>query len=364
MRNKFLVVPVLVIAGIISFAASAAVAAPAHSPWSAKVSTGGGTLNVRADAATDRKIVRTIQNGSTVNLVCRAFGEFVTGPVRSTAYWERLPGGGMVSEAYLKWLGRRPSIPWCGEPPVDTTAPTVNAPGGKLNVRSGPGTRYSLIGRLPNGRVLDVQCRAWGESINGNAVWTSVGPGRFVAEAYVKWTPAKPRHPWCSQVPPTVPATSKEGFFARVEGPARKSASDTRVPASVTVAQAILESGWGRSWLTRQDHSYFGMKCFGDPGRIAIGCSNYATSECDKKKGCYATRAAFRAYRSLKESFADHGKQLATLPRYATAMRYTSDPDRFVREIHKAGYATSPTYAENLLKLMRQYDLYRYDRAS
>ena len=46
----------------------------------------------------------------------------------------------------------------------------------------------------------------------------------------------------------------------------------------------------------------------------------------------------------------------------APAFRYSRDPDRFVREIHRAGYATSPTYATNLITIMRRYGLYRYDR--
>ena len=57
----------------------------------------------------------------------------------------------------------------------------------------------------------------------------------------------------------------------------------------------------------------------------------------------------------------DHGRQLASLPRYANAFNYINDPDQFAREIHRGGYATSPTYADNLIALMRQYHLYRFD---
>ncbi|MBB5869274.1 flagellar protein FlgJ [Allocatelliglobosispora scoriae] len=324
--------------------------------------TGGDPLNVRADAATDRKIIRTVANNTTVSLVCRIYGEYVSGPARNTALWDRLSTGGMVSGAYLKWPGERPVLPWCGEPPVNAVTSSVNAPGGELNVRSGPGTKYAILERIPNGRAVHMACRAWGETIDGNSVWGSLGPGRFVTAAYVKWSSTEPRYPWCNQAAPTVPAASQAAFFARVAAPARQSAVDTRVPASVTIAQAILESGWGKSWLTRLDHSYFGMKCFGGTGGIAIGCSSYATHECNRDGTCFPTRDYFRAYGSLGSSFLDHGKQLATLPRYATAMRYTADPDRFAREIHKAGYATSPTYADNLIKLMKQFNLYQYDK--
>ena len=49
------------------------------------------------------------------------------------------------------------------------------------------------------------------------------------------------------------------------------------------------------------------------------------------------------------------------LSRYDKAFRYTHNPNRFAKEVHRAGYATSPRYARSLIKLMRQYHLYRYD---
>jgi hypothetical protein len=78
---------------------------------------------------------------------------------------------------------------------------------------------------------------------------------------------------------------------------------------------------------------------FGDPGQVGLGCRQYATHECSSRD-CYPTHAMFRAYRDAADSYLDHGWQLSTLPRYAEAMKHTSDPDRFAREIHAAGYAT------------------------
>jgi len=135
------------------------------------------------------------------------------------------------------------------------------------------------------------------------------------------------------------------------------------IPASVTIAQAILESGWGRSTLTRFDHNYFGMKCFGDPGPIAIGCRDYATHECNSS-GCFPTTASFRAYVDATQSYADHGRLLGTVARYHAALQYVHDPDRYALALQQAGYATSPTYAANLISLMRRYDLYRYDTSA
>jgi flagellar protein FlgJ len=158
-----------------------------------------------------------------------------------------------------------------------------------------------------------------------------------------------------------VPAAAPAGFITRVAPGARRGARRYRVPASVTIAQAILESGWGRSRLTRRDHNYFGIKCFGRPGLIAIGCRSYATHECGRGR-CWRTRAHFRAYRNASGSMADHGHFLVVNPRYRGAFRHWRKPDRFAVAIHRAGYATSPTYARNLIRIMRRYDLYRYDR--
>ena len=337
---------------------------PAHAAETGReaVVRAPGGLNVRSGAATDRAILGTVDDGSRVRVVCQVYGEQIRGSQRTVALWDRLDWGhGHVADGFLQWPGGRPALPWCGDPPVDATGAAVDISSGVLNVRSGPGTGHAAVGSLGDAAGLQVECRSWGSSVGGNAVWDRIGPGRYVADEYVRWSPKQPRYPWCGQAPATVPAASKEAFFARVAGPAQKSMRTWRVPASVTIAQAVLESGWGTSTLTRVDHSYFGMKCFGGPGRIAVGCTSYSTQECDGGK-CYGTRASFRAYRTMGDSFDDHGRQLATLSRYATAMRHTADPERFAREIHKAGYATSPSYANNLIDIIRRYHLTKYDK--
>jgi flagellum-specific peptidoglycan hydrolase FlgJ len=63
----------------------------------------------------------------------------------------------------------------------------------------------------------------------------------------------------------------------------------------------------------------------------------------------------------MADSFRDHNRLLATAPRYATAMQYVHNPRQFIREVHRAGYATDPDYATKVIDIMDQYDLYRYD---
>jgi flagellar protein FlgJ len=149
-------------------------------------------------------------------------------------------------------------------------------------------------------------------------------------------------------------------FVAASVGPAQQGYREFRVPASVTIAQAILESGWGRSGLAANDRNYFGIKCFdGSPGPIASGCHVYATYECEPT--CTPTHASFRTYASITDSFRDHGRFLTTNSRYRPAFAHTGDADQFLYQIWKAGYATSPTYVDNVKALMHQYNLYQYD---
>ncbi|MGH3682982.1 MAG: sporangiospore maturation cell wall hydrolase GsmA, partial [Natronosporangium sp.] len=207
-------------------------------------------------------------------------------------------------------------------------------------------------------------CQLAGERIAGavrtTALWLRTAPGRYVSDGYVRWPGNRPAVRWCDQ-PADPPPSGRAKFVewaAEHAGPSRRA---HRVPVSVTVAQAINESGWGSSALTEHGNAYFGIKCFGTPGGIAVGCRPYDTRECDDDD-CFATTGTFRVHRSAARSFADHGNFLTVNPRYRPAFDHTGDPDRFAREIHRAGYATDPSYSDKLIALMRQYDLYRFDR--
>ncbi|GIJ43250.1 hypothetical protein Val02_01360 [Virgisporangium aliadipatigenens] len=163
-----------------------------------------------------------------------------------------------------------------------------------------------------------------------------------------------------------VPADEPNGsmtnaeFIAAAAIGAQDSQREFGVPASVTIAQAILESGWGRSALSHFDKNYFGMKCF-NQGKFANGCRTHNTDECTPLGQCFATSASFRTYATVTNSFRDHGYLLATAPRYAPAFQYVKQPDLFVAEMHKAGYATDPLYTQKLTALMAKYNLYRFD---
>lgn len=157
-------------------------------------------------------------------------------------------------------------------------------------------------------------------------------------------------------------AAEQEEFIKAAGKSAQPSKEKYGVPPSVTVAQAILESGWGKSELAQESKNYFGMKCKdGNFGPFAVDCVKVATRECDKDGDCFDTKAWFRVYEARADSFSDHGSWLASNERYAPAFEHTDDADKFIAEVHKAGYATDPDYTDKIVSIMKKWDLYRFN---
>jgi len=146
--------------------------------------------------------------------------------------------------------------------------------------------------------------------------------------------------------------------FIALFGPvARDSMKQTGVPASVTLAQAILETGWGGSSIG-DAKNLFGIKGTGPAGTTVVH-----TQECYDGKTYVTIKDGFRKYHTWQESIDDHAK-LVSNGRYKSAwdaFQSNHNADDFARGIHKAGYATSPTYSQNLISLMKQYNLYEWD---
>ena len=124
-----------------------------------------------------------------------------------------------------------------------------------------------------------------------------------------------------------------------------------KVPASITLAQGIFESGAGQSELTRRSNNHFGIKCHGWTGRKTYKDDD-AAGEC------------FRVYDSAFDSFEDHSRFLATGQRYRSLFTLkTTDYKGWARGLKAAGYATNPQYADKLIDLIQLYRLYTYDTA-
>jgi len=156
-------------------------------------------------------------------------------------------------------------------------------------------------------------------------------------------------------------AVDTAAFIAQCVEPAKANQRRYGVPASVTIAQAILESGWGRSDLATKASNYFGIKCSAQASPHQVGCVDRETWEHLNGNDVTVT-ASFRRYASMADSFLDHGLFLTSRPRYAAAFEPGLSADEFARRIHAAGYATDPAYPGKLIDLMDRYQLRQYDQ--
>lgn len=123
------------------------------------------------------------------------------------------------------------------------------------------------------------------------------------------------------------------------------------IPASITLAQGILESDCGNSYLSRTSNNHFGIKC-------KTGWKGRKVYHDDDEKG-----ECFRAYSTVEESYEDHARFLDEQPRYDSLFAYApTDYRSWARGLKAAGYATAPDYAERLVRIIEQQRLYLFDR--
>ena len=126
---------------------------------------------------------------------------------------------------------------------------------------------------------------------------------------------------------------------------------------SPIIAQAILESGWGKSGLASKYHNYFGLKC----GSAWKGKSvNMATKEEYKVGTLTNIRDNFRVYDSMEAGVKGYFDFINT-SRYAN-LRGVISPEEYVKRIKADGYATSSTYVDNIMRVIRDNNLTRFDR--
>jgi len=122
------------------------------------------------------------------------------------------------------------------------------------------------------------------------------------------------------------------------------------VPASITLAQGMLESNYGRSRLATQGNNHFGIKCHSDWKGQKIYHDDNRRGEC------------FRSYPSVEESFRDHSDFLVNGSRYRDLFNLSNtDYKGWAHGLRKAGYATDPKYPELLIRKIEEYRLWAYD---
>ena len=122
------------------------------------------------------------------------------------------------------------------------------------------------------------------------------------------------------------------------------------IPASITLAQGILESGSGQGRLARYGNNHFGIKCH------AIWNGKTMTHDDDEKSEC------FRRYKYAYESFEDHSQFLMKRGRYSSLFELNpTDYESWAHGLKRAGYATDPAYAKKLIALIKKFSLHQYD---
>lgn len=123
------------------------------------------------------------------------------------------------------------------------------------------------------------------------------------------------------------------------------------IPASIKLAQAVLESGAGRGELAQKANNHFGIKCKGEWQGEHYFKDDDAPNEC------------FRKYKDAESSFRDHSLFLTTRDRYKNLFRLPiTDYKGWARGLKEAGYATNPAYAERLIKIIEDHQLYLIDQ--
>jgi len=144
-----------------------------------------------------------------------------------------------------------------------------------------------------------------------------------------------------------------EEYIEKYKYVAIKEMFEYKIPASITLAQGILESGSGNSRLAREANNHFGIKCHSDwqGGKIY--------KDDDRKNEC------FRVYASAEQSFRDHSLFLSTKNRYKFLFDYKiTNYKAWAKGLKKAGYATNPKYPKLLIGIIQEHDLNKYDKIS
>ncbi len=140
-----------------------------------------------------------------------------------------------------------------------------------------------------------------------------------------------------------------EDYIHKYHSIAQNQQSEHGIPASIILAQGLLESSAGASYLAVNANNHFGIKCHN-----WTGATEYRDD--DKKNEC------FRKYKHALDSYEDHSQFLTSRPRYSSLFSLSpSDYEGWAHGLKKAGYATDPSYAYKLISIIETYELNNYD---
>ena len=148
---------------------------------------------------------------------------------------------------------------------------------------------------------------------------------------------------------PMTYANATEAYIANFSAIAQEEMRKYKIPASITLAQGILESGSGKGRLALEANNHFGIKCHGWTGQ-KIYHDDDASQEC------------FRKYNHAESSFEDHSAFLTGRSRYSKLFQLREDDYKgWAKELRAAGYATDRKYPDKLISLIERYQLYKFD---
>jgi flagellum-specific peptidoglycan hydrolase FlgJ len=273
--------------------------------------------------------------------------------------------GSFASQGVLGFVdnGALPTMAGKAHPAGDT------APAGRQDKNKADGGRRQADGSSPAAPAeLPVAAApALADDPAGAMADTTVIPGLPIMAHRLSSGPTAPpaahpkgqykRHAPSSAAAPVQASGSQQAFIDAVAPGAIAAQRRYGVPASVTIAQAIDESGWGQSTLASHDHNLFGIKGTGPAGSVSLPTQEYQNGQ------LVTSTNAFRVYHNTAESIDDHGRLLATSGYYRQSMADRRNPDAFAQSLTGI-YATDPSYGTKLVGLMQRYDLYRYNAAA
>lgn len=164
-----------------------------------------------------------------------------------------------------------------------------------------------------------------------------------------KTTSEAPKHPEVVDIPENPKLSASEIYILKYNSIAMDEMRTSKIPASITLAQGILESGAGKGRLSVEANNHFGIKCHGWTGKKIY-------HDDDRSQEC------FRKYDHAFTSFEDHSAFLTGRSRYAKLFQLRpNDYKGWAKGLRAAGYATDRKYPQKLIGLIERYELYKYD---
>ncbi|RNC87631.1 MAG: LysM peptidoglycan-binding domain-containing protein [Winogradskyella sp.] len=169
-------------------------------------------------------------------------------------------------------------------------------------------------------------------------------------EAVKKETEKTPEPTSKPKEKPVKKRTSVDNYIDTYAAIAMDEMRTSKIPASITLAQGILESGSGNGRLAKEANNHFGIKCHGWKGQKIY-------HDDDRRQEC------FRKYKAAATSYKDHSEFLTGRKRYAGLFKLKpTDYKGWARGLKVAGYATDRKYPQKLISLIERYELYKYDQ--